>query len=87
MMWITRVRRVEITPDAVRVWRGLRPVPRTYSRPEYGKVVKLETAVYVGKTEGLNLINPTASPMLSKDEASWVAAEMRRGLRSSPTPR
>ena len=87
MMWTTRVRRVEITPDAVRVWRGLRPVPRTYPRPEYGKVVKLENAVYVGKMEGLTLIHPTASPMLSKEEAPWVASEMRRGLRNSPTLR
>ena len=85
MMWITRVRRVEITADAVRVWRGLRPVPRTYPRPEYGKIVKLENAVYVGKMEGLTLINPTASPMLSKEEAPWVAFEMRRGLRNSPS--
>lgn len=86
-MWTTRVRRVEIRSDAVRVWRGFRPVPRTYPRPEYGKIVTIETAVYVGKTEGLNLIRPTASPMLSKEEALWVAAEMRRGLRSSPTLR
>ena len=86
-MWTTRVRRVEITSDAVRVWRGFRPVPRTYPRPEYGKIVKLETAVYVGKTEGLNLMNPTASPMLSKEEAPWVAFEMRRGLRNAPSPR
>ena len=86
-MWTTRVRRVEIASDAVRVWRGLRPVPRTYPRPEYGKIVKLETAVYVGKTEGLSLMNPTASPMLSKEEAPWVAFEMRRGLRNAPSPR
>lgn len=86
-LWTTRVRRVEITPDAVRVWRGLRPVPRRYPRPEYGKIVKLEAAVYVGKSEGVNLIHPTASPMLSKEEAPWVAAEMRRGLRSSPALR
>jgi len=62
-------------------------VPRTYPRPEYGKIVTIETAVYVAKSEGLNLIRPTASPMLSKEEALWVAAEMRRGLRSSPTLR
>ncbi len=86
-MWSTRVHRVEIRPDAVRVWRGLRPVPRRYPRPEYGKIVKLEQAVYVSKTEGLNLLHPTASPMLSKEEAPWVAFEMRRALRNSPTLR
>ncbi len=86
-IWTTRVRRVEITPSAVRVWRGFRPLPRTYPRPEYGKIVKLETAVYVGKSEGLHLMHPTASPMLSTAEAPWVAAEMRRGLRNSPPPR
>ena len=84
-IWTTRVRRVEITSKAVRVWRGLRPMPRTYRRPEYDKIVKLEQAVYVAKSEGLTLINPTASPMLSKEEAPWVAFEMRRGLRNSPS--
>ena len=79
-MWSTRVRRVEIAGDAVRIWRGLRPVPRTYPRPAYGKVVRIENAVYVGKTDGLNLLNPSASPMLKADEAPWVASELRRAL-------
>lgn len=81
LLWSTRVRKVEIAPDAVRVWRGLRPIPRTYPRPEYGKVVRVENAVYVGKTEGLNLVNPSASPMLKPDEARWVAAALRGALR------
>lgn len=83
LMWAVRVRAVSIGPDAVRIWRGLRPWPRRYPRPEYGKVVRVETAVYIGRTQGLNLINASASPMLSDDEAPWVAVEMQRALRST----
>lgn len=83
LMWALRVRKVEIAPDAVRIWRGLRPVPRTYPRPLYGKVVRVENAVYVGKSEGLNLINASASPMLGQGEAPWVAASMRQALRQT----
>lgn len=83
LMWAVRVRTVAIAPDAVRIWRGLRPWPRTYPRPAYGKVVRIDTAVYIGKTSGLNLVNPSASPMLSADEAPWVAAEMQRALRAT----
>ena len=82
--WTARVRRVEIAPDAVRVWRGFRPFPRTYPRPLYDRVIRIERAVFVGKGEGLTLINPTASPTLTADEARWVAAEMRRAMRPSP---
>ena len=85
--WSTRVRKVAIASDAVRVWRGLRPVPRTYSRPEYGKVVRLENAVYIGKTEGLHLLSPSASPILKAEEAPWVASEMRRALSATSSPR
>ncbi len=85
--WSTRVRKVAIASDAVRVWRGLRPVPRSYPRPEYGKVVRLENAVYIGKTEGLNLLNPSASPILKAEEAPWVASEMRRALSATSSPR
>ena len=81
LAWVFRVRRVEVEPSAVRIWRGLRPWPRRYPRPIYGKVVRLERAVYVGKREGPGLINPTASPMLSLDEAKWVASALRRALR------
>jgi hypothetical protein len=83
LIWVFRVRRVEVDPSAVRIWRGLRPWPRTYTRPTYGKVVRLDTAVYVGKTEGHSLINASASPMLSEEEARWVASELRRALRAT----
>jgi hypothetical protein len=83
LIWVFRVRRVEVDPSAVRIWRGLRPWPRTYARPTYGKVVRLDKTVYVGKVEGFGLVNPSASPMLSVDEARWVASELRRALRST----
>lgn len=83
LMWAVRVRKVEIAPDAVRIWRGLRPIPRTYARPLYGKIVRVDKAVYVGKSEGFAMINASASPMLSAAEAPWVASEMRRALRET----
>lgn len=83
LMWAFRVRRVEVAADAVRIWRGLRPRPRRYARPLYGKVVRVENAVYVGKTEGLSLVNASASPMLTVEEARWVATEMRRAIRAT----
>lgn len=83
LIWVFRVRRVEIGADAVRIWRGLRPWPRTYARPFYGKVVRVDKAVFIGKTEGFALINVSASPMLSLAEARWVTAEMRRALRAT----
>jgi len=83
LMWAVRVRKVEIAPDAVRIWRGLRPIPRTYARPLYGKIVRVDKAVYVGKSEGFAMINASASPMLSAAEAPWVANEMRRALRET----
>jgi len=83
LMWAVRVRKVEIAPDAVRIWRGLRPFPRTYSRPLYGKVVRMDKAVYVGRSEGFSVINASASPMLSAGEAPWIAKEMRRALRET----
>ena len=81
--WMFRVRRVEIGPDAVRILRGLRPRPRRYPRPPYDKVIVIERAVYVGKATGLNLVNPSASPMLKADEARWVAREMRRAMKET----
>ena len=85
---IIRVRRVEIGPGAVRVWRGLRPFPRTYPRPPYDRVIRIEKSVHIGKADGVNLINPTASPMLTAEESRWVAAEMRRAMKAtaSSTP-
>ena len=67
----------------MRIWRGLRPLPRIYRRPPYGKVVRLEKAVYVGKTTGFALLNATASPMLSPGDVPWVASEMRRAMRET----
>lgn len=81
--WMLRVRRVEIAPDAVRVWRGLRPLPRVYPRPLYGRIVRIEHSVHIGKADGVQLVNPTASPTISEEEARWVAAEMRRALRAT----
>lgn len=78
--WAVRVRWVAIAPDAVRIMRGVRPWPRVYPRPPYGKVVRVANAVYVGRLEGLNLVNPSASPMLKPGEAEWVAYEMRRAM-------
>lgn len=82
-MWAARVHAVEIAPEEVRIWRGLRPVPRRYPRPLYGRVVRLENAVYVGKTGGLNLLNASASPMLAAGEAPWVATALRRAMRGT----
>jgi hypothetical protein len=84
-MWTTRVRRVVIDRDAVRIYRGLRPFPRRYARPSYERIVQADRAVHVGKTGSTGLLNPSASPILqSTDEARWVAAEMRRALRQMP---
>ncbi len=83
LMWAVRVRKVEVTPEAVRIWRGLRPFPRTYSRPPYGKVVRMDKAVYVGKSTGFSMTNASASPMLSASEAPWIAKEMRRAMRET----
>ena len=59
-------------------------IPRRYERPLYGRVVRIDKAVYVGKQDPPSLINPTASPMLrSEDEARWIASEMRRALRET----
>ncbi len=83
VMWAFRVRRVEIAPDAVRIWRGLRPVPRVYGRPLFGKIVLQQDTVFLGRTEGFSVIHASASPMLKPGEARWVAAEMRRAIRET----
>ena len=85
--WMFRVRKVEIAPDAVHILRGLRPWPRRYPRPPYDKVIVIERAVYVGKATGLNLVNPSASPMLKADEARWVAREMRQAMKETAAMR
>jgi hypothetical protein len=83
LMWALRVRKVEVRADAVAIARGLRPWPRRYARPLYGKVVRVDKAVFIAKTEGLSLVNVSASPMLTDAEATWVAAELRRALRTT----
>ena len=83
LVWVFRVRRVDVAPDEILVWRGLRPFPRRYPRPLYGKIVRLENAVYVGRSEGVTLVNPSASPMLRDGEAPWVAAVLRHALRTT----
>lgn len=83
LMWMTRVRTVTIEPDVVRVHRGVRPWPRQYPRPPYGKVIVIDRCVYIGKETGLNLVNPSASPMLKEEEARWVASEMRQALKET----
>jgi hypothetical protein len=79
LMWTTRVRAVEIAPDEVRVRRGLRPWPRRYARPPYNRVKVIGNAVFL-QSDAFSFYTPTASPQLSKDEAAWLASEMRRGL-------
>jgi hypothetical protein len=83
LYWIFRVHKVEITPSTIYIHRGLRPVARRYSRPPYDVIVTLDTSVHVGRTGARTLINPTASPNLSKDEARWVGQEMRRALKQT----
>ena len=83
LMWMVRVRTVTIEPDVVRVHRGVRPWPRQYPRPPYGKVILIDRCVYIGKETGLNLVNPSASPMLKEEEARWVASEMRQALKET----
>lgn len=78
--WMTRVRRVEATPTEVRVFRGLSPWPRTYPCPPYGTVVRIQGAVYIRRREGLNLVPPSASPMLPEADARWIAWELRQLL-------
>ncbi|MEP7119237.1 MAG: hypothetical protein ABI880_16735, partial [Acidobacteriota bacterium] len=85
--WSGRVRRVEVTADAVRVWRGIRPFPRVYPRPPYDRILRIEKSVHLAKDDGFKLINPTASPMLTVDDARWVTSELRRAMKASQTTR
>ncbi|MCC7044485.1 MAG: DUF3137 domain-containing protein [Acidobacteria bacterium] len=80
-VWTSYVRRVNIDGDRIRIYRGLRPVPRVYRRPLYGRVLRLKGAVYITRAgDHLSLVNPTASPMLTEAEAQWVTSEMKRTL-------
>ena len=83
LYWIFRVHKVEITPSTVYIHRGLRPIARRYPRPPYDVILNLEKSVHVGKSGATSLINPTASPNLSKEEARWVAQEMRRAVKQT----
>lgn len=83
LVWGLRVRRVSVERDAVCISRGVRPWPRAYPRPLYGKIVRLDTAVFLAKGDGFSLVNVSASPMLTEAEARWVAAELRRALRTT----
>jgi hypothetical protein len=83
LYWIFRVHKVEITPSTIYISRGLRPFARRYPRPPYDTIVSLDTSVHVGRTGIATLINPTASPNLSKEEARWVAQEMRRAVKQT----
>ena len=78
-----RVHKVEITPSTIYISRGLRPFARRYPRPPWDTIVNLETSVHVGRSGIVTLINPTASPNLSKAEAQWVAQEMRRAVKQT----
>jgi hypothetical protein len=80
LMWTAYVRRVEIDPDRIRIYRGLRPIPRVYLRPKYGRAIRVNTSVYIAKSEGVHVMNPTASPVLTELEARWLTSEMKRAL-------
>lgn len=81
--WTAYVRRVVIEADGIRIYRGFRPLPRVYRRPLYGRAIRLNTSLYIAKTSGVHMMNPTASPVLSEPEARWLTAEMKRVLGQS----
>lgn len=84
LFWMLRVRRVVIARDAIRITRGFRPVPRTYSRPPYDRALHVERFVQISTAEAFLPLNPSASPVLSSiAEARWVASEMDRALRET----
>ena len=80
LMWTAYVRRVDIDHDRIRIYRGLRPFPRAYRRPLYGRAIRVNTSVYIAKSEGNHVMNPTASPVLTEAEAKWLTSEMKRVL-------
>jgi hypothetical protein len=81
--WTGYVRRVSIDRDRISIYRGFRPFPRVYRRPPYGRVIRLNTSLYIARSEGPGLMNPTASPMLTEPEARWLTAEIKRTLRQA----
>jgi hypothetical protein len=80
LAWTAYVRRVVVEPDGIRIYRGFRPLPRIYRRPLYGRAIRINTSLYIAKTSGVHMMNPTASPMLSEPEAIWITAELKRVL-------
>jgi hypothetical protein len=79
--WVFFVRRVVISRDAIRVYRGLRPFARKYSRDTYNTILRASSCVFIGKPDGVSLVNPTVSPNLSEEESKWVAWEMEQALK------
>ncbi|MEP6917220.1 MAG: DUF3137 domain-containing protein [Acidobacteriota bacterium] len=80
LFWTGYVRRVVVDPDGIRVSRAFRPFPRVYRRPLFGRAIRIKGSVYITKSEGLHVMNPTASPVLTEAEAMWVVSEMKRAL-------
>jgi hypothetical protein len=83
LMWTAYVRSVVIERDGIHISRGFRPFPRVYRRPPYGRAIRINTSLYIAKSSGVHMINPTASPMLSEPEARWLTSEMKRVLGQS----
>jgi Protein of unknown function (DUF3137) len=81
LVWTGYVRRVSVDLDRIRIYRGLRPFPRVYRRPLYGRAIRIKTALYIAKSDGMHMMNPTASPVLTEPEAQWLVSEMKRTLR------
>ena len=80
LAWTGYVRRVSIDADRICLSRGFRPFPRVYRRPPYGRAIRIKTSLYITKSEGMHVMNPTASPVLTEPEAKWLASEMKRAL-------
>jgi hypothetical protein len=80
MVWTGYVRRVVVDVDRIRIYRGFRPFPRVYRRPEYGPVIRIKGSLYVAKAGAIRMMNPTASPVLTEPEAIWLASAMKRVL-------
>jgi hypothetical protein len=72
---------VVVAPDAVLVYRGIRPFPKRYARPKYDNALRTQNSGHLASSDGLTLFNPTASPNLSQAEAGWVDSELRTVLR------
>lgn len=79
-VWTGYVRAVTVDPDRIRIFRGFRPFPRVYRRPPYGRVMRINTTLYIAKSDGVHVLKPTASPILTEQEARWLTAELKRVL-------